>query len=515
VAPPEVKGPRPHIVATYNYTDAEGHLLYQVVRKEPKGFFHRQPDGKGGWINEKSKRQVLYHLPEVLESQIVFVVEGEKNVETLRDRGFVATTNAGGAKARWLPEFTEALVGREVILIPDNDKPGRERGKGIAHDLLGHVARLVMPKLEGAKDVTEWFENGNSEIGGNVVSNTICSTADIDAWFKSSQETKDASEAPDPVKPSSPSGAGIKSIDDVPRLSQVPPSTEIAYLDDARLFPNGSITAITSESGKGKSSFVFGYLIRQFMETGHKVLYLDRENSFQIISERCKRFGIPDSDDLKYWGGWLLEPAPQPGSLMIKDWVNACTSPPLICVDSFVSFLESDENDSAGVRKWFQPVRALADLGCSVIILHHTGKATTAQEYRGSSDFPAAVDVGFKLTNSSETGELGILKLKHWKNRFGAFTERTFYYRDGLFNSQPDENQASIENNVAKLTDILKENEGICKSKFGEEAARFGIPRNVSRAFLDDGVKARTIDLIHEAHNKQTYHITTSDPMTP
>jgi hypothetical protein len=38
-------------------------------------------------------------LPEVLEAPIVFVVEGEKDVETLREHGFIATTNAGGAKA--------------------------------------------------------------------------------------------------------------------------------------------------------------------------------------------------------------------------------------------------------------------------------------------------------------------------------------------------------------------------------------------------------------------------------
>ena len=29
---------------------------------------------------------------------IVFVVEGEKDVETLRSHGFLATTNAGGAR---------------------------------------------------------------------------------------------------------------------------------------------------------------------------------------------------------------------------------------------------------------------------------------------------------------------------------------------------------------------------------------------------------------------------------
>jgi len=118
----------PRIVATYDYANEHGNLLYQVVRYVPKGFKQRRPDGCGGWIWKKGQRQVLYHLPEVLEAAIIFVVEGERDVETLRSRGFVATTNAGGAKAKWLPGFTEALHGREVILIPDNDPPGKARG---------------------------------------------------------------------------------------------------------------------------------------------------------------------------------------------------------------------------------------------------------------------------------------------------------------------------------------------------------------------------------------------------
>jgi hypothetical protein len=50
------------IVAEYNYTDAAGNLLYQVVRTEPKGFLQRYPDGAGGWIWKKYPKQVLYHL---------------------------------------------------------------------------------------------------------------------------------------------------------------------------------------------------------------------------------------------------------------------------------------------------------------------------------------------------------------------------------------------------------------------------------------------------------------------
>jgi putative DNA primase/helicase len=155
----------PRIIATYDYTDEHGNLLYQIVRYQPKDFKQRRPDGNGGWTWRKGARQVLYRLPEVLEAPIVFVVEGERDVETLREYGFVATTNAGGANAHWLPQYTETLRGREVILIPDNDAPGRKRVLNIARALLRKVARLVVLELEGgSKDVTEWFGQGHSEL---------------------------------------------------------------------------------------------------------------------------------------------------------------------------------------------------------------------------------------------------------------------------------------------------------------------------------------------------------------
>lgn len=160
------------VVATYDYRDEVGQLLYQVVRTEPKGFFQRRPDGFGGWTKRKGVRQVLYRLREVLEAPIVFCVEGERDVETLRDNGFVATTNASGAGAPWRPQYTETLRGREVILIPDNDAPGRKRVARIARALLGNVERLVILELDDGKDVTDWFARGHS--GLEVVAQLDC-----------------------------------------------------------------------------------------------------------------------------------------------------------------------------------------------------------------------------------------------------------------------------------------------------------------------------------------------------
>jgi len=164
---PSTNGHR-KIVATYDYTDADGELLYQVVRYAPKDFRQRRPNGSGGWLNQVGDvRRVLYRLPELRDAdpkKSVFVVEGEKDVETLRAAGFAATCNVGGA-GKWRPEYSEELKGRKVVILPDNDDPGRRHGEQIAQSLQG-IARSVrileLPGLPEKGDASDWFAAGGT-----------------------------------------------------------------------------------------------------------------------------------------------------------------------------------------------------------------------------------------------------------------------------------------------------------------------------------------------------------------
>lgn len=145
-------------VAEYNYTDKHGNLVYQIVRKSGKRFSQRYPDGEGGWTWKKHPHQVLYRLQEVLKANRVYVVEGEKDADTMRTHGYVASTNAGGANAAWLPEFTSTLRGKDVVLVPDNDPPGWQRALTIARALIGHAKKItVRSAAGGAKDVSDWY----------------------------------------------------------------------------------------------------------------------------------------------------------------------------------------------------------------------------------------------------------------------------------------------------------------------------------------------------------------------
>ena len=158
---------RGRIAATYDYTDEDGRLLYQAVRMDPKDFRQRQPDGKGGWVwNIKGVRLVLYHLPGLLKrvNETVFICEGEKDVHSLEAMGLLATCNPMGV-GKWRPEYSELLRGRSVVILPDNDEPGRKHAAAVAADLLrvaASVGIVELPGLPTKGDFTDWRNAGGT-----------------------------------------------------------------------------------------------------------------------------------------------------------------------------------------------------------------------------------------------------------------------------------------------------------------------------------------------------------------
>ena len=156
------------IVATYDYHDQHGQLLFQVVRYDPKDFRQRRPDGSGGWIWKlDGVDRVLYRLPELLQAApyaTVFICEGEKDCNALHDRGLIATTNPGGA-GKWLPSMSEHLRDRNVVILPDNDDAGEKHADDVARALQGiakSVRVLRLPGLPDKGDLSDWLAAGGT-----------------------------------------------------------------------------------------------------------------------------------------------------------------------------------------------------------------------------------------------------------------------------------------------------------------------------------------------------------------
>ena len=157
--------PKIRIVATHDYRAASGELLFQTCRMQPKDFRQRRPDGKGGWIwNLRGVDLVPYRLPEVVNASEVFICEGEKDADRLAPLGIVATTNPTGA-GKWGKSLSGWFDGRHIVILPDNDEPGRKHASDVARKLAGTAASIKVIELPGLRekqDVSDWLESGGT-----------------------------------------------------------------------------------------------------------------------------------------------------------------------------------------------------------------------------------------------------------------------------------------------------------------------------------------------------------------
>jgi hypothetical protein len=188
----------------FPYPDADGTLLFQVVRFDPKDFRQRRPDPNDpdNWIwSVRGVKQVPYRLPELLEAlaqeRTVFVVEGEKCADRLWLEGLPATCNAGGA-GKWLPRLAQYFGGADVVIIPDYDPqktspktgelmfadgrpilPGQDHAIEVGSTLDGTAKRIRVldlgkfwPNITPKADIFDWFEAGNTRAIFDVLVDT-------------------------------------------------------------------------------------------------------------------------------------------------------------------------------------------------------------------------------------------------------------------------------------------------------------------------------------------------------
>ena len=135
--------------AIYPYRDDDGKVQFEVARileaSGSKTFRqHRPAQPESGKlfpirldVPAQLRETLIYRQPEVKAAiaagERIYIVEGEKDCETMARLGLCATTNAGGGgKNRWKEGHSDALKGaKEVIIIPDNDAIGEGHGQEV------------------------------------------------------------------------------------------------------------------------------------------------------------------------------------------------------------------------------------------------------------------------------------------------------------------------------------------------------------------------------------------------
>jgi putative DNA primase/helicase len=110
--------------------------------------------------------RVPYRLPRLLNAETVYLPEGEKDCATLEGWGLVASCNPGGSgNSQLYVEWADYFHGRHIVILPDNDGPGRKHAAAVAAALLSVAAsvRIVeLPGLPTKGDVTDWRDAGGT-----------------------------------------------------------------------------------------------------------------------------------------------------------------------------------------------------------------------------------------------------------------------------------------------------------------------------------------------------------------
>jgi len=148
----------------YEFTSPAGDVIYMQLHK---GAYYRKV-GENLWKKGLGDvPRVLYNLHELVDGvragETILHLEGCKDVETARERlGVVATTS--GSTSSWRAEFRSHYIGADVVIVPDNDKPGRKYAEAVAQDIapVANSVRIVhLPDLREAEDLTDWLDAGH------------------------------------------------------------------------------------------------------------------------------------------------------------------------------------------------------------------------------------------------------------------------------------------------------------------------------------------------------------------
>lgn len=272
--------PERKMVKTYDYRDENAVLVYQVCRYEPKGFTQRRVNPAYNpkmpidretnpqfIYNMDGVRRVLYRLPELMRDikanpkRMVFIVEGEKDVDLMRDNQIVSTTMPGGA-LKWDTSYNEFFRGCNVCVIADNDpvdssigfSPGKRHAEMVAKSLTGIAAQVValeLPNLGPKGDFADWWQNNGhlapderkKTLGAlvlekmNAVKQTQATTSD--AGTSQPADTKPQAQQPTPAPTTTPEIQQPAPQPTLPVASQQAepqkvPSTEVAGTTPSR-----------------------------------------------------------------------------------------------------------------------------------------------------------------------------------------------------------------------------------------------------------------------------------------
>lgn len=151
----------------YDYYDDDGEYAYSKLRYAGKKILYGYIEKNQCSYKVPGKERYLYNLKDlkeaIAEGKPVYIVEGEKDVDTMRGIGLVATT--AGSAGDWKKKFAKYFKGAWVTVLPDNDAQGQKMADRVEKDIkdLCNCYRVITVSEEEKGDVTDYLQAGHSK----------------------------------------------------------------------------------------------------------------------------------------------------------------------------------------------------------------------------------------------------------------------------------------------------------------------------------------------------------------
>lgn len=482
---PPTTGSKARIVATYSYHDEAGVHLYDVVRFNPKDFRQRRADGK--W-SMQGVRRVLYHLHGIQGQMVAYVPEGERDVDRLRALGLAATCNVGGA-GKWRREYAAQLKGagvENIVILPDNDDPGRKHGEDVARSChaAGLRAKVVhLPDLPSKGDVSDWLDAGGTR---DQLLEIVKATA---VYAPTALPAADSSN----TRPA-PGVYGRPAVTIAAGDSVLAPLPDEPY---SSWFNRGALHIAAGSSGAGKTTLMVDLLRRQ--RRGEMFLgHVGRRHDYLVIfadrgavsnRETFARMGIdPATCPVAHIHGVPHGPTSMTGIITA---IEAQEELPAVVFVEGADMLVEDASKPAIVTAFLDGLLRLAEhYGLAVILSVGAGKARPTEQYAlqrdrvfGSIMWTRRADTVCVLSIDGD----GTTPRRHLAvlHRNAAAETFTLEYRDGLL--VPTEPVATDEGDYVGW---FRQEERFTKNAF-RKAFRLSGQRTVE--LLDGYVKVGTL----------------------
>lgn len=369
----EAKSSRRREVASYSYYDRDGNKVADKLKyrsgDDKKDFKWKQSENN--W--SMPKIPLLYNWQNVKEANKLYFVEGEKDVDTLTCLNLPAVSVPDGAKS-WQKEHADFFTGKDVVIIPDNDKAGEELANNCINDI-----------IELAKSVK------------------VVNLANI--WA----DMPEKADFTDFVK----QGGDVQALIDLAEKVE-PLAIQSAYVDFKALkptktkwlwypyIPRGKITLMTADPGTGKTFFTL--YIAAMVTNGEPFFGSEDFRARQCVVYQSNEDGLADTllprlllfkpePDLDNFTAYDEEQHPLDFSMTDTiEKIMRDKHPALMIFDPLQAYLGADVD----MHRANQVRPVLAKLGhlaekydCAIMLIMHNSKMSTDPLYRalGSIDF--------------------------------------------------------------------------------------------------------------------------------